>query len=173
MTTAEIQSQISAAAIAQGVDPALALAVANQESGFNPSAVSSKGATGLFQLMPATAAGLGVSNPLDPTQNINGGVALLAQLDKQYNGDTSLVLAAYNAGPTAVNNYGGIPPFPETQNYVASILAALGLDSSGVDPGADSSGDGSAGSATVQAGSLSLGVGVMLAAVLAWALFRR
>lgn len=122
------QDQITQVAMAQGVDPALALAVARKESGFNPSAVSSKGAVGLFQLMPGTASDLGV-NAYDPIQNIQGGIAYLKKLLGQYDGDTALALAAYNAGPGNVDKYGGVPPFAETQNYVGSILDEIGLTS--------------------------------------------
>lgn len=120
-----IPDLLNQAAAKYGLDSSLLFAVAQQESGLNPYAVSSAGARGVMQLMPATAAGLGV-DPNDPAQNIDGGARLLAQLLAQYNGDTSLALAAYNAGPGAVRKYGGIPPFQETQNYVASILAKLG-----------------------------------------------
>lgn len=119
------QQLITAAAAKYGVDPNLALAVAKQESGYNQAARSSAGAIGIMQLMPPTAAGLGV-DPTNAAQNVDGGVRLLSQLLNQYNGDTSLALAAYNAGPGAVAKYGGVPPYPETQNYVASIMAALG-----------------------------------------------
>ncbi len=129
-STFDVQNQITAAAIANGVDPNLALAVAKQESGFNQSAVSSAGAIGTFQLMPKTAAGLGV-NPYDQAQNIQGGVQYLKQLQTQYNGNTALVLAAYNAGPGAVQRYGGVPPYAETQNYVSSILASPYLQTPG------------------------------------------
>lgn len=122
---ADYTGQIVQTAQQYGVDPNLALAVAQQESSLNPNAVSSEGAIGLFQLMPATAAGLGV-NPNDPSQNIEGGVRYLSQLLHQFNGDVSLALAAYNAGPGNVQKYGGIPPFQETQNYVAGILGKLG-----------------------------------------------
>jgi soluble lytic murein transglycosylase-like protein len=131
-----VQAQITAAAQAAGIDPYLAIAVANQESGGNQGAVSSSGAIGIFQLMPATAAGLGV-DPTTTSGNIQGGVTYLAQLMDQYGGDTTLALAAYNAGPGNVAKYGGVPPFAETQNYVSSIQSALGLS-----PSADTSGSG-------------------------------
>lgn len=164
MTTADVQALIRSEAAARGVDPALALAVANQESGFNPAAVSSAGAIGVFQLMPKTAAGLGV-DPYDVTQNVQGGVAYLSQLSSKYGGDVSLTLAAYNAGPGNVTRYGGVPPYPETQNYVARILAALGLSSS-----SDDAGDGSASDAgIVSVPPLALAaVGVCVASVLWW-----
>jgi hypothetical protein len=95
----------------------------------------------LFQLLPSTAAGLGV-DPNDPLQNIQGGVEYLSNLLNEYNGDVSLALAAYNAGPGNVAKYGGIPPFPETQNYVASILASLGLSNDSSDSGSDDSTNG-------------------------------
>ena len=103
-----------------GVDASLLAAVASQESNFNASAVSPVGAQGLMQFMPATAKGLGV-NALDPTSAIDGAAKYLSSLTKQF-GSTELALAAYNAGPGAVTKYGGIPPYPETQNYVRSVL---------------------------------------------------
>lgn len=115
---------IEEAASKYGVDTRLVEAVIQTESNFDPSAISSAGAEGLMQLMPSTAANLGVANSMDPEQNIDGGVKLLRQLLNSYSGDVSMALAAYNAGPSAVNKYGGIPPYEETQNYVQRVLAA-------------------------------------------------
>ncbi len=107
-----------------GVSPVLLAAVAKQESGFNPTAQSGAGAVGLMQLMPATAAGLGVT-PLDPTSAIDGAAQLLSSYLTDYGGSVPLALAAYNAGPAAVASYGGVPPYAETQNYVSSITSML------------------------------------------------
>jgi hypothetical protein len=105
-----------------GVDKALVKAVIHAESGYNPNAVSPKGARGLMQLMPKTAQDLKVSNTFDPKDNIRGGVRYLRFLLDTFKGDVSLALAAYNAGLSRVSQYGGIPPFEETRNYVARVL---------------------------------------------------
>jgi len=116
---------IAEAARAYGVDPRLIVAVARRESRFNPNAVSRVGACGLMQLMPATARLLGISDIFDVRQNVFGGAQYLRMLLDSYHGDLNLTLAAYNAGPAAVQKYKGVPPFRETRAYVASILAAL------------------------------------------------
>ncbi|MGY2127649.1 NlpC/P60 family protein [Blastococcus sp. SYSU DS0617] len=111
----------TAAAGRHGVDAALLAAVASKESNFDPSAVSPAGAQGLMQFMPATAAGLGVT-PLDPASAVDGAARYLKDLTARF-GSTELALAAYNAGPGTVSRHGGIPPYPETQNYVRDVLS--------------------------------------------------
>jgi soluble lytic murein transglycosylase-like protein len=103
------------------LDTELVLRIIEAESGGDPRAVSPKGAMGLMQLMPETARALGVSDPFDPVQNIEGGVRYLSHLLQRF-GDLRLALAAYNAGPGRVLQYGGVPPFPETQRYIGRIL---------------------------------------------------
>jgi hypothetical protein len=107
-----------------GVDEDLVWAVVRQESGFNPNAVSPKGAMGLMQLMPGTAARMGVSNAFDVEQNLAGGIKYLERCLSQFNQNVPLALAAYNAGPENVVKYQGCPPFAETRNYIVSILKA-------------------------------------------------
>ena len=109
-----------------GVDPSLVKAVALVESGFNPKARSAKGAQGLMQLMPTTAKQYGVSNIHDPYQNLNAGAKHLRGLLDQYNGDVTLALAAYNAGSGAVQRYGGVPAYAETQDYVKKVQTKMG-----------------------------------------------
>jgi soluble lytic murein transglycosylase-like protein len=116
-------AEIDAAAASNGIDPALLKGLVSQESGFDPNARSGAGALGLTQLMPGTAAGLGVTNPLDPAQSLQGGAKYLRQQLDRFGGDEKLALAAYNAGPGAVQKFGGVPPYAETQNYVTSVMS--------------------------------------------------
>lgn len=103
------------------IDPALLIAIAKVESSFNPKAVSPKGALGLMQLLPTTAELVGVRDPFNPLENLKGGALYLKRLLEEFK-DLSLALAAYNAGPEKVRAYGGIPPYPETQQYVKTVL---------------------------------------------------
>jgi len=121
--TPEIRRLIGSTARSLEVDPALVDAVMRVESGYQPAARSPKGALGLMQLIPATAARFGVQNPFDPAENIRGGVAYLGELLKLYDGSVPLTLAAFNAGEGAVQRFGGVPPFNETRNYVRRITA--------------------------------------------------
>jgi soluble lytic murein transglycosylase-like protein len=116
-------AEITAAASANGVDPALLAGLVKQESNFNPNAGSGAGARGLTQLMPSTASGLGVDNVLDPVQSLNAGAKYLKQQLDTFGGDVTKALAAYNAGPGAVQRFGGVPPYSETQNYVRIVQA--------------------------------------------------
>lgn len=120
---AEFEPIISSCSREFGVDSSLVKAVIHAESGYNPRAVSPKGAQGLMQLMPKTAQGLKVADSLNPSDNIRGGVRYLRFLLDTFKGDESLALAAYNAGMNKVARYGGIPPYQETQTYVAKVLS--------------------------------------------------
>ncbi len=119
------EKQILAAAEKYELPPNLIAAQMAKESSNNPNAVSNKGASGLMQLMPATAQELGVTDIMDPDQNIDAGAKYMRKMLDKYGGDTRLALAAYNAGPGNVDKYGGIPPFGETQDYVSKIMANL------------------------------------------------
>jgi soluble lytic murein transglycosylase-like protein len=120
----EIDRLVSANAATWNVDPSLIKAIIANESGFNANATSGAGAQGLMQLMPGTASGLGVSNSYDPAQNVWGGTRYIKGLLDRFGGNTELAVAAYNAGPGAVEKYSGIPPYAETRNYVQNVLAS-------------------------------------------------
>jgi hypothetical protein len=117
-----VANLIAGAASRNRIDPDFLASVVKAESGFNPGAVSPKGAQGLMQLMPRTAATLGVENVFDPAANVEAGTKYLSQLLDQYHGDVAKALAAYNAGPRRVEQYGGVPPYPETRDYVIRII---------------------------------------------------
>lgn len=123
--SAELDAIFEEASQLYGVSKKLLKSIAKAESNFNPNAVSSAGAVGIMQLMPHTAASLGVSNSYDARENILGGARLMAQLLSKYNGNTALALAAYNAGSGNVAKYGGIPPFNETQTYVKKVISNM------------------------------------------------
>jgi Transglycosylase SLT domain len=117
-----IESLIRSAALRHQVDPDFVASVVKAESDFNPKAVSAKGAQGLMQLMPQTAESLGVENAFDPAANVEAGTKYLRQLLEQYGGDAAKALAAYNAGPQTVKQFGGIPPYRETRAYVVRVI---------------------------------------------------
>jgi len=121
-TVNTLDEVVSAASSHNNIDRDLILSVIRAESGFNPSAVSPKGAQGLMQLMPETAAQLGVQDAMDPATNVEGGTRYLVQLLTRYHNDLSLALAAYNAGPDRVEQYRGVPPYRETRGYVARVI---------------------------------------------------
>ncbi|MEJ5369295.1 MAG: transglycosylase SLT domain-containing protein [Bryobacteraceae bacterium] len=129
MPAAQLDPLFHQAASTYGIDPMLLRAVARRESAFKPCAVSPAGAMGLMQLMPETASMLGVEDPFDTAQSIFGGARFLRFLLDRFQNDLPLALAAYNAGPSAVDHYGGVPPYTETRDYVSSILRMLGLPS--------------------------------------------
>jgi Soluble lytic murein transglycosylase and related regulatory proteins (some contain LysM/invasin domains) len=118
----DILAHVDQTATAHGMPPAIVKAVIKNESGWRVNARSPKNAMGLMQLIPETAARFGVSNAYDPLQNINGGVAYLAWLNRRFNGDWQKTLAGYNAGEGAVDKHNGIPPYKETQNYVVKVM---------------------------------------------------
>ena len=121
--SAQLDAIFNEAASKYGVDAKFLKSIAKCESDFSTECTSHSGAMGIMQLMPQTAASLGVTNAYDPYQNIMGGARYISEKLDQYNGDKSLALAAYNAGSGNVAKYGGIPPFKETQNYVAKVMA--------------------------------------------------
>jgi soluble lytic murein transglycosylase-like protein len=121
-STSQYDPLVEQAAARYGIDPAVLHGLIQQESGFDPEAQSSAGAAGLTQLMPGTASSLGVANPLNPAESIEGGARYLSQMMSRFGGNTEDALAAYNAGPGAVQQYGGVPPYAETQSYVQKVL---------------------------------------------------
>jgi hypothetical protein len=132
--TAPYLREITEAANRYGVPERLVMAVIRAESGFNPRAVSRKGAQGLMQLMPATASVLGVRNSFDPRENIDGGVRHLRGLLDRFPGNLAHAIAAYNAGEKAVVAYGGIPPYAETQDYVGKVMRFYGVEGGNTPP---------------------------------------
>jgi len=121
LNTRSYSSEIRSAAAFNAVDESLIRAIIHAESAYQPDARSPKGAQGLMQLMPSTAADLQVGDPFDPAENIDGGTRYLSQLLAEFKGDVELATAAYNAGPNAVYKYGGVPPYDETQEYVRRV----------------------------------------------------
>ena len=122
----EIRDIVDEGAKLSGLDTDLVRAVVRRESAYNPWATSNKGAQGLMQLMPSVQAQFGVTDPYDPKQNVAAGTRLLRQLLEQFDGDLPRALGAYNAGPTRVEQWGGVPPFPETMQYVNGIMSDIG-----------------------------------------------
>jgi hypothetical protein len=121
LNTAAYSSEIHSAALKYGVEEAIVRAIIHAESAYRPNAISRAGARGLMQLIPATASRFGVADAFDPAQNIKGGVQYLAWLLKRYNSNLTLAAAGYNAGEGAVDKYGGVPPYAETQRYVQRV----------------------------------------------------
>ena len=128
---AELDGAITSAADRYGLPRSLVAGVARAESGFNPTAQSPAGAQGVMQLMPATARSMGVTDPFDPSQSIDGGARYLSQLMRRFGGNATLAVAGYNAGPNAVARFGGVPPYAETRAYVDRVLGyAAGYEDS-------------------------------------------
>lgn len=125
MSETGLEGLIRRKARVYGVDEDLVRAVVRMESGGNAKAVSTKGAMGLMQLMPGTAEMLGVADPFDPVQNVDGGVRYLKMMLDRYDGDETLALAAYHSGPGRVDRYGGVPPYPKVTHYVKTVKALL------------------------------------------------
>lgn len=119
-----INALVGDASQSNGVPPGLLRAVLMAESAGDPSAISEAGAQGLMQLMPGTSASCGIANPFDATQNVQCGAGYLGSLLRRYHHNVTLAVAAYNAGPGAVDHYGGVPPYPETRAYVVRVLNA-------------------------------------------------
>jgi soluble lytic murein transglycosylase-like protein len=124
LSATQLQALVNDASARNGVSPGLVNAVVMAESGGNPAAISNAGAQGLMQLMPDTAASCGIGDAFDPTQNVECGTRYLHGLLQRYNNNIELAVAAYNAGPGAVDQYHGVPPYAETRAYVARVLAA-------------------------------------------------
>lgn len=140
LAPSSVEPLVNASADRFDVDPKLVHAVIRAESGYNPRAVSSKGARGLMQLMPQTARELGVADSFDPASNIAGGTRYLRSLLDRFQGSLELALAGYNAGPEAVRRFGGIPPFSETRKYVQRVLRDYRGDTTYVVPGSGTTG---------------------------------
>ncbi|HEY4741824.1 MAG TPA: lytic transglycosylase domain-containing protein [Candidatus Acidoferrales bacterium] len=134
MPQERLERIVQDAATKHNLDPALVKAVIGVESGWNQTAISRKGALGLMQLIPSTAGQMGVGNAFDPVQNVNGGAAYLRSLLDRFHGDLNKSLAAYNAGPGAVERVGGIPNIPETRSYVRKVTDSYFRPGSGRDP---------------------------------------
>lgn len=128
--SADLPSLLSSAGWRQGLDPALLRSMIAEESNFRVDAVSRKGARGLMQIMPQTGELLGVKDLFSPGENIHGGAQYIRSLLERYNGDLAKALAAYNAGPAAVDRYHGIPPYAETQNYVRRVITRFNREKS-------------------------------------------
>lgn len=130
-TTDEVQQAIATAAERNGIEPELLRALAQVESGLRVDAVSPAGAMGITQIMPATAEQLGLLHPFDLQANLDAGATYLREQLDRFGGDVSLALAAYNAGPAAVERHGGLPPYPETRSFVTRVLDLVARTSAG------------------------------------------